>query len=180
MTTLVGIEGPNWSVMAADSQISDESFKIISTATPKLIEYKDLVIGLRGDARPGDLIAYDWKPPRISGDIKKWVVSKMIPSMIDCFNRSEYDWQHEDADYNFLVSVKGKIFDIGSDLSISKSDCNIYASGSGRNLAIGYSIGQRIDTIENAILTAHKAIETSAKFDIHTSLPVQIIVQDYS
>ncbi len=177
MTTIIGIEGPDWSVMAADSQISDDSFKIISTSTPKLIEFKDLIVGLRGDARPGDLIAYDWKPPRISGDLKKWVVSKMIPSMIDCFNQSEYDWKHEDADYNFLVSVKGEIFDIGADLSISKSDYNIYASGSGKNLAIGYLMGQRIDSVEDAILVADRAIDISAKFDIHTSLPAQIKVQ---
>jgi hypothetical protein len=41
-------------------------------------------------------------------------------------------------------------------------------------------MGQKIDTIEDAILSANKAIEVSAKFDIHTSLPSQIIVQDYS
>ncbi len=36
------------------------------------------MIGLRGDVRPGDIIAYSWKPPKIVGDIQTWVVAKMI------------------------------------------------------------------------------------------------------
>lgn len=166
--------------MAADSQITDIDFKMVSKETPKLIRYKDLIVGLRGDARPGDIIAYSWKPPKISGDVNKWVVNKMIPSMMKCLKKANYDWSHEEADFNFLISVKGKIFDIGPDFSISKSDYKVYGTGSGKNIAIGYVMGQKIDTIEDAILSANKAIEVSAKFDIHTSLPAQIIVQDYS
>lgn len=179
MTTIIGIEGKNWTVMAADSQITDENFKSVSKQTPKIIKFKDILIGLRGDARPGDIIAYSWHPPKISGDINKWVVSKMIPSMIKCFEKAGYDWKNENADYNFLISVKGSIFDIGPDLSISKSDLNIYGVGSGKDFAIGYARGQNINTIEDAIMTVTKSIQISSEFDIHTSLPIQIEIQDY-
>ncbi len=56
----MGIQGDGWTVMAADSQITDENSKIISPDTPKIIKIKDILIGLRGDARPGDIIAYNW------------------------------------------------------------------------------------------------------------------------
>jgi len=179
MTTIIGIQGDNWAVMAADSQITDENFKSISKETPKIIKFKDILIGLRGDARPGDIIAYSWDPPKISGDITKWVVSKMIPSMIKCFEKANYDWKNENSDYNFLISVKGNIFDIGPDLSISKNNLNIYGVGSGKDFAIGYVRGQNINNIENAIMACNKSIQIASDFDIHTSLPVQIELQDY-
>jgi len=33
MTTIVGIQGDGWSVMAADSQITEDNSRIISSAT---------------------------------------------------------------------------------------------------------------------------------------------------
>lgn len=178
MTTIVGIEGNGWAVMAADSQITDDNLKIISTDTPKLIKFKDIIIGLRGDARPGDIIAYNWKPPKISGDIQTWVVGKMIPSMIKSLDKFGYDWKNNEAEFNFLVCVKGKIFDIGSDMSISRSNYKIHAIGSGGNIALGYLYAKydEISLLKGSQAVAEKAIEASSLFDIHTSGPIQIEV----
>ena len=57
MTTLVGIQGPDFVVMAADSQITDNDQRIISTQTPKIVSVGDYLIGITGDSRPGDILA---------------------------------------------------------------------------------------------------------------------------
>jgi ATP-dependent protease HslVU (ClpYQ) peptidase subunit len=174
MTTIVGIQGDGWTVMAADSQITDENSKIISPDTPKIIRFNNILIGLRGDARPGDIITYNWKPPRMSGDPQTWVVAKMIPSMIKAFDKFGYDWKDKDSEFNFLVSVKSELFDIGSDMSISRSQYNLYAAGSGKDLALGYMAGNPCDSIEEAEQVAIESIAVAAMFDIHTSEPIQV------
>lgn len=177
MTTIVGIQGDGWTVMAADSQITDEgNCRIISSATPKIIRFKDILIGLRGDARPGDIIAYNWKPPRITGDPQTWLVSKMIPSMIDAFDKYGYDWEDEEADFNFMVSIKGNLFDIGCDFSISRSDQGLFFSGSGGKIGLGYMASQNYDTLLDAQRVATEAVLVAAIFDIHTSEPVHLEV----
>ena len=176
MTTIVGIQGEGWTVMAADSQITDESSKIISPDTPKIIRFNNILIGLRGDARPGDIVTYNWKPPKMSGDPQTWVVAKMIPSMIKAFDKFGYDWKDKESEFNFIVSVNGELFDIGSDMSISRSQYRMYASGSGKDLAIGYMAGQSWDSIEEAQEIAAEAVAVAAMFDIHTSEPIQVEV----
>jgi ATP-dependent protease HslVU (ClpYQ) peptidase subunit len=174
MTTIVGIQGDGWTVMAADSQITDENSKIISTDTPKIIRFNNILIGLRGDARPGDIISYNWKPPKITGDPQRWLVSKMIPSMIDAFDEFGYDWEHEEADFNFMVSIKGNLFDIGTDMSISKADQGLFFSGSGGKIALGYMASQDYSELEDAQRVAVEAVAVAAMFDIHTSEPIQV------
>jgi ATP-dependent protease HslVU (ClpYQ) peptidase subunit len=174
MTTIVGIQGDGWTVMAADSQITDENSKIISTDTPKIIRFNNILIGLRGDARPGDIISYNWKPPKITGDPQRWLVSKMIPSMIDAFDEFGYDWEHEEADFNFMVSIKGNLFDIGTDMSISKADQGLFFSGSGGKIALGYMASQDYSELEDAQRVAVEAVAVAAVFDIHTSEPIQV------
>lgn len=180
MTTIVGIQGDGWSVMAADSQITEDNNRIISSATPKIIRFKDIMIGLRGDARPGDIIAYGWKPPKITGEIQTWVVSKMIPSMIRALDVAEYDWKHKESDFNFLISVKGELFDVGSDFSISRSDEEFYATGSGSGIAMGYiyaKLSEDADIIE-AQRVAEASIQAASQFDINTGGPIQVEVYE--
>lgn len=174
MTTIVGIQGPGWAVMAADSQVTDEDFKFISSATPKILKFDNVLIGVRGDARPGDIVAYNWTPPKIVGkDIIKWAGSKMVPSLIKVFEDNGYDYKG-DADFSFLVAANGELFEIGSDLSIVKSNYGIYGVGSGKNLAIGYVAAKEITDIDSAIEAAKGGVVTASLFDIHTDLPVQI------
>lgn len=179
MTTIVGIQGDGWSVMAADSQITEENSKIISSETPKIVRFKDIMIGLRGDARPGDIIAYGgWKPPKITTQIdpKTYVVSKLIPSMIAALDKAEYDYKNKESDFNFLVSVKGELFDVGSDFSISRSDEGFYATGSGAGIANGYIYAKLSDNadIVEAQRVAENAIQAAIKFDINTGGPIQV------
>jgi hypothetical protein len=71
--------------MAADSQITDGDQRIISIETPKIVETGKYLIGLTGDSRPGDILAYAWKPPLYRGeDPVKFMGGKVLPSISAC------------------------------------------------------------------------------------------------
>jgi len=81
MTTLVGIQGPDFVVLAADSQITDNDQRVISTQTPKIIHVGKYLLGVTGDSRPGDILTYNWKPPVYKGtNPVEWMGKRIIPS----------------------------------------------------------------------------------------------------
>jgi len=59
MTTLVGISGKDFVVMSADSQITEDNLRTISLLTPKIVEINGYLLGITGDSRPGDILAYN-------------------------------------------------------------------------------------------------------------------------
>ena len=67
MTTVVAIEIADRVVFAADSQITEDNQRTIATTTPKLIAVGQYILGIVGDSRPGDILAYNWKPPTYKG-----------------------------------------------------------------------------------------------------------------
>lgn len=67
MTTLVGIQLDDRCVIAADSQITEDNLRTVATATPKIIFVGKYLLGITGDSRPGDILAYNWKPPLYKG-----------------------------------------------------------------------------------------------------------------
>ena len=83
MTTLVGIQGKDFTVFAADSQITDNDQRIISIQTPKIVSVGKYLLGVTGDSRPGDILAYNWNPPTYKPTYHPVEVmgKKIIPSI---------------------------------------------------------------------------------------------------
>jgi hypothetical protein len=70
-------------IMAADSQITEDNLRTISSTTPKIINVGRYLLGLVGDSRPGDILAYNWKPPVYKGsDPVQWMGKKIMPSIL--------------------------------------------------------------------------------------------------
>ena len=87
MTTIVGVEGIDYAVLVADSQITEDNLVTLATSTPKIIEVGKFLIGISGDTRPGDILAYNWKPPLYRGeDPAQFMGRKIIPSILTAFN----------------------------------------------------------------------------------------------
>ena len=100
----------------------------------------------------------------------------MIPSMIKAFEKNNYDWEDDKADFSFLVMVKNEIFDIGSDMSISRSDNRMYAVGSGKEYAMGgLAVLGYPDDLENAIINCMNVLNVSKEFDINTGGFTQVV-----
>ena len=169
--------------MAADSQITEDNLRTISSHTPKIIYVGNYLLGLVGDARPGDILAYNWKPPVYKGaDPVQWMGKKVMPSILTAFKENGYDpyeaTKDKEAGFDYLVSFGGNLFHIATDLSFIKNDVGLYALGSGGAFALGYLYGVADNlTIVNTERHARKAMAISAVLDVNTHPPVQFVVQ---
>jgi ATP-dependent protease HslVU (ClpYQ) peptidase subunit len=184
MTTLVGVQGSDFVVMGADSQITDGDQRIISIETPKIIWVGKYLLGLTGDSRPGDILAYSWKPPLYRGeDPVRFMGSKLLPSMSVAFKENNYEPDQKEMNFAFLISFDANLFSVGGDLSFNTSERGLFASGSGANYALGFLYGldkRMYRTQEMAKIAAEKAVKIASVLDINTSPPIQLEIQERS
>jgi len=136
MTTLIGIQLSDRVLMAADSQITEDNLRTVSTSTPKIIHVGKYLLGITGDSRPGDILAYNWSPPNYKGaDPVQWMGKKVLPSILTAFKENNYDpfeaTKEKEAGFDYLVSFDGNLFHIATDLSFIQSDVGLYGLGSG-------------------------------------------------
>lgn len=182
MTTLVGIQGEDFVVFAADSQITDGDQRIISIETPKIVSTGRYLLGITGDSRPGDILAYAWKPPLYKGeDPTHFMGGKILPSISAAFKEGNYEIDNKEMNFNFLIAFNGNLFSIGGDLSFNTSERGLFAAGSGGNYALGYLYSlplKNYTTLIMASVVAEKAVQIASILDINTSPPIQVVAQE--
>jgi ATP-dependent protease HslVU (ClpYQ) peptidase subunit len=182
MTTLVGLQGSDFVVFAADSQITDGDQRIISVETPKILTTGKYLLGLTGDSRPGDILAYAWKPPLYKGENPThFMGSKILPSISAAFKEGNYEVDNKEMNFSFLIAFNGNLFSIGGDLSFNTSERGLFAAGSGGNYALGYLYSlppKNYNTLLMASVVAEKAVQTASILDINTSPPIQVVAQE--
>jgi ATP-dependent protease HslVU (ClpYQ) peptidase subunit len=184
MTTLIGISLPTKAILAADSQITEDNLRTISTSTPKIVAVGRYLLGITGDSRPGDILAYNWNPPNYKGaDPIQWMGKKVMPSILAAFKENGYDpyeaTKDKDSGFDYLVSFAGNLFHVACDLSFIKSDHGLYGLGTGGHFALGYlySVADTL-TVANVKHHAQKAIQIASVLDVNTCLPSQYVSQD--
>ena len=170
LTTICAIEGIDYAVFCADSQITEDNLVTLATSTPKIVEVGKYLIGISGDTRPGDILAYNWKPPLYKGeDPAQFMGKKVIPSINEAFTENNYDYNKADKDggFDYLIAFNGNIFRIACDLS-------------GGQLALGYlySICKPDMDLAYAKRHARKAVEIASVLDANTGKPIQLVVQE--
>ena len=183
MTTIVGIEGIDYALFVADSQITEDNLVTLATSTPKIVEVGKYLLGVSGDTRPGDILSYNWKPPLYRGENPvQFMGKKVIPSILTAFNDSSYDYSKADKDggFDYLLSFNGNIFRIACDLSFFQANHGTYGIGSGGQLALGYlySICKPDMELDYAKRHARKAVEIASVLDANTGKPLQLVVQE--
>ncbi len=183
VTTLVAIELENMAVLAADSQITEDTMRTVSTSTPKIIKVGKYLLGITGDARPGDILTYNWTPPAYKGaDPIQWMGKKVLPSILAAFRENGYDpfeSKEKDSGFDYLIAFNGNIFHIASDLSFIKSDNNIYGLGTGGSYTLGY-LYDRVGrlTMGNVVRHAERAVQIACLLDTNSCPPIQLVTQE--
>ena len=183
MTTIAGIQGIDFAVLVADSQITEDNLVTLATSTPKIVEAGKFLIGISGDTRPGDILSYNWKPPLYKAeDPVQFMGKKVIPSIINAFNDNTYDYNKVDKEggFDYLIAFNGNIFRIACDLSFFASNRDVYAIGSGGQFALGYlySIWKPDMELEYATKHARKAVDIASVLDANTGKPLQLVIQE--
>jgi ATP-dependent protease HslVU (ClpYQ) peptidase subunit len=107
---------------------------------------------------------------------------KMIPSIINAFNKNTYDWANvdkKDGGFDYLLAFDSNLFHIACDMSFIQNELNVYGIGSGGQFATGYlySLDYTIMNQDRAVEIAQKAVEISSILDINTCPPIQIAIQ---
>jgi ATP-dependent protease HslVU (ClpYQ) peptidase subunit len=181
MTTLVGIQGPDFVVLAADSQITDNDQRIISTQTPKIVHIGEYLLGITGDSRPGDILAFNWKPPTYKNhDPVEWMGKRILPSIYAAFKDNGYDPSDKEASFAYLLAFDGMLFSIGSDLSFNSSERGLFSAGSGGAFALGYLYSLKPGSYKSLLMSkvvAEKAIKIASVLDVNTCPPIQLVTQ---
>ena len=184
MTTLVAIATGDYAVLAADSQITEDNLRTISASTPKIVSVGKYLLGISGDSRPGDILAYNWKPPAFrGGDHIRFMGRSVIPSIISTFREHGYDYtealKDKDSGFDYLLAFDGEVFHIACDLSFFQSEFNVYAIGTGGQFALGYlySLKKPITQFSRAEHYARRAVEIASVLDVNTCPPIQLAVQ---
>ena len=183
MTTLVGIQLDDRCVLAADSQITEDNLRTISTSTPKIISVGKYLLGITGDSRPGDILTYNWTPPSYKGaDPVQWMGKKVMPSILTAFKENGYEpyeaTKEKDAGFDYLVAFNGNLFHIAVDLSFIQSSLGIYGLGSGGAFGLGYLSGLSTSAVSRyPERHARRAVEISTVLDVNTYPPIQLVTQ---
>ena len=180
MTTLVGIQGPDFVVLAADSQITDNDQRVISTQTPKIVRVGKYILGVTGDSRPGDILTYNWKPPVYKGgNPVEWMGKKIIPSIQQAFKDNGYEMD-KDASFCYLLAFDSMLFSIGQDLSFNASEHGLFTAGSGGPYAMGYLYSLKPHSYKSLLMAkvvSERAVKIASVLDINTCPPIQLVTQ---
>jgi ATP-dependent protease HslVU (ClpYQ) peptidase subunit len=181
MTTLIAIQGPDFVVMASDSQITDNDQRIISIQTPKIVHVGDYLLGITGDSRPGDILAFNWKPPAYKNyDPVEWMGKRIIPSIYAAFKDNGYELD-KDSNFAYLIAFDGILFSIGSDLSFNASERGLFSAGSGGAFALGYLYSLKPGSYKSLLMSkvvAERAIKIASVLDFNTCPPIQLVTQE--
>ena len=185
MTTIVGIQGDGWSVLASDSMINSGSQPFYSAGMEKIFQRGDYLIGIAGDAVAIDILKTLWKPPRgaKTPDLDYYLTTKVIASLKASCGVYGYDPQKDkkddpDAGFDLLVSLKSRIYQISSDdFGWLRDYRGLYAIGSGGQIALGVLAALDTRSVTSATKAAKKAIQIACSYDINSGGNVQILVQ---
>jgi ATP-dependent protease HslVU (ClpYQ) peptidase subunit len=182
LTTLIGIQGPDFVVMGADSQITDNDQRIISTQTPKIVRKGKYLLGVTGDSRPGDILIYNWKPPLYKNqDPVEWMGRVVIPSIYNAFKDNGYEPNDKEANFCYLISFDANLFSIGPDLSFNGSENGLFTAGSGGPYALGYLYSLKPSSYKSLLMAkviAERAVKIASVLDINTCPPIQLETQE--
>lgn len=185
MTTIVGIEGDGWSVIASDSMINSGPQPFFSKGMEKVFKRNDYTIGIAGDAVAIDILKCLWKPPRgaKSTELDYYITTKVVFSIKASCGLFGYEPQKEkkddpDAGFELLLSLKGCIYQISSDdFGWLRDSRGLYAIGSGGQIALGVLAALDTRSITSAVRSAKKAIKIASEYDINTGGDIQLLIQ---
>lgn len=200
MTTIIGIQGDDWSVLATDSRIAsfDSDGNAFQSSTlgqgmSKITTNGKYLLGAAGDVRAINLIQHAFTPPAPSANLRgkkldAFMTTRFVPALRACFDEHGYsssstDSKTQQAEYNSTVIavVNATIYVFDSDYSWASDQNGIYAVGTGSAYALGalhaYRNLKPIATIQNAKTLATKALQVTARLDPYTGLPIQTFSQ---
>lgn len=200
MTTIVGIQGDGFAVIANDSRLSDADssgfVSRISTVRPnagKVAKNGKYLIGAAGDMRAINVLHHVFTPPTppantMGAKLDKFFTSRFIPELRECFESQGYSSPtNEQSDHmaeqgsSIMVAIHGVIYTVDGDYAWATDINGLYAIGTGAPYALGALralFPKKKLTTAQAKSLALKALTIASHYDPHTGSPFYSHIQE--
>jgi ATP-dependent protease HslVU (ClpYQ) peptidase subunit len=176
MTTVIAIQNNQGVEMIADSQINANGKPYFHPDMVKIVERNKYLIGIAGRVIALQAIQNNWNPPALTATYKdslyKFVITKIVPSLKMFIEDSKIftDKEKEEGElFSVLIAIKGELFEIDEDYSVSRREDGIYAIGSGSDYALGALM---------AGADIQSAMHIAASLDVNTHAPFITLQQE--
>ena len=200
MTTIIAIQGLDYSLVCSDSRIStvDEGgfasqITTLSSTSAKVAENGRYLLGAAGDMRASNILHHAFTPPVVppgttGKKLDNFITTKFIPSLRECFEKQGYAAPERDTSTHIaehgstiLVVVSGCTYVVDGDYSWTSDISGMYALGTGSAYALGalHVLGSsKKMTVAQAKRAALKAIAVASKYDPYTGAPFHCHFQE--
>jgi hypothetical protein len=164
--------------MGSDAAASDGSI-VLPQKEPKVFRNGDFLIGFCQSFRLGQILKYNFDPPRISNNpdfdfVMEFMVTEFVPALKQCFEDHEFPLHEEDKNaWSLLVGVYGYIFYIENDFHVECDTLSYAAIGAGANYAMGafFAMPKEVAVVNKV----EKALEAASTFSPLVIGPFEII-----
>lgn len=138
MTCIVAYKFNNEIYMGSESaSICNNYFKMV-IAERKVFIKNNMIFGYSGSFRLGQLLQYKLSLPSIGKkNIDTYMHTNFIDSLRKCFEQNDFDITNDDNDFEFIVGIDNKIYNVHSDLHIIQYDGMCSACGCAEDVALG-------------------------------------------
>jgi ATP-dependent protease HslVU (ClpYQ) peptidase subunit len=183
MTAIVGIQGKNWAVIAADSMTTYNDKPYYAKGMDKVIRKGDYIFAFAGDAVAGNIAEFLWNPPKPikTMNTDAFMQVKVLPSLREAMKEHGYEpdtIKDPEAGFDALICLNGIIYEVDEEYIWTRDDRGLYAVGSGGAIALGaLATGFSKNSIKAAEFAARRAIKISADYTISVGGDVKVITQ---
>lgn len=180
MTCIVGYvdKGKVW--IGGDSAATAGYDKYIYHAEePKVFKRDNIIFGMTGSSRIGQLIRYALEiPTKEEGcaDIV-YLSNQLMPAMLKCFkNHQMFKIKDEriEESWGAIIGFNGKIYRVDGNFNLMRTNKNYVAHGAGQDFALGVFYALQDSNIGPKTKIT-KALEASAEFSTVVSPPFNIV-----
>lgn len=201
MTTIIGIQGPDYALACTDSRIStmDEGgyasqITTLGVNSSKIAQNGKYFLGAAGDMRAINILHHAFVPPspvpaNITGKkLDNFITTRFVPALRECFEKQGYAAPERDVSNHIaehastiMVIVSGTIYVIDGDYSWTSDVNGVYALGTGASYALGalnVLLPPKKITLPQAKKIAMKAVSIASKYDPYTGAPFHCYAQE--
>ncbi len=177
MTCIVGLEYDGKVYMGGDSAaVANSNLQL--TDTPKVFEKQKMLIGYTWSFRMGQIIQYAKTVPEIKEypDNYEYLVKSFVPFLRNIFK--DAGWliveKSRDEGGQFLIGLRGELFEITSEFAVLRMADGFNAVGSGSYYALGALRILKHNTDKEPTMKVGLALEAAAYFSTSVSSPFVI------
>jgi len=175
MSTIAGLVHDGRVYMASDSLGTKNDTVSMVLTTHKMFKKDQFLMGCVGDLRVRQIMQYLFTPPKIEDgiEIEHYMAACFIQELRLCLKENGYAQVENNVEegINFLIGVRGRLFDVSYDYSLNEPDCGYSAVGSGWIHALDTLF---VSDEKDPVQRLKEAIETAIHFDPYTGGPIHV------